>query len=100
MLTTMITGVLASVAAEVVTWLNKKLSNTVLKGKAAFLLALAVAFVAAFIKVSMAPGFVFSWTALGAEFSEVWAVSQIFFTFVVEYLGLDVQPNVAPPVQG
>lgn len=91
MLTTIGIGVLASIAAEAVVWMNKKLTNTVLRGKGAFILALIVSFVGAGIKVWMDPALVLSWSTLGTAFAQVWAVAQVFFVLVVETLGLDVQ---------
>lgn len=92
---TILIGIVSSVAAEIVTAINKKLANTVLRGNAAFLLAFAVSVVGAFVKEVITPGF--SWSVflnyqeLGATLTEIWTVSQIFFIFVTQKLDLDVQ---------
>ncbi len=91
MLTTLSLGVLASIAAEIVVWLNKKLTSTVLKGKAAFLLATVVALVGAGFKVAYTGIPVTDWVSLGTAFAKVWTVAQLFFVLIVETLKLDVK---------
>jgi len=81
-------GVAASIATEVVTWLDAKLSGTVFKGDGALILSAVIAFVFAVIKVFS--GNTFSYSALGAEFAQVWATAQVFFLVVVQTLHLDV----------
>lgn len=85
-------GIGSSIAAEIVFWLNKKLSGTVLKGTGAFLFATAVAFVVALVKVGFS-GVNFSWSELGAFFSQVFTVSQVWFYLITSKLGLVVQPS-------
>ena len=84
-------GVLSSIATEVVTWLDAKLSNTVLRGDGALLLSAVVALVIASVKVFSANAF--SWNGLGSNFAQVWATSQVFFVAVVQALKLDVSPT-------
>lgn len=86
-------GVLASIATEVVTWLNAKLSGTALKGDAALLLSAVIALVIAAITVFS--GNVFTWSGIGVEFGQVWATSQVFFLVVVQSLHLDVNSTPA-----
>jgi len=93
MLTALTIGVLSSVAAELIVLVNKALSKTVLHGRGAFLLAFAVALVGGAVKVFFFDHAPFSWDALGVSLAQVWTVSQLFFTFVVEALGIDVQPK-------
>ena len=81
-------GVLASLATEVITYIDAKLSNTVLKGDGALLLSAVIALVIAAIKVFSTNAV--TWTGLGAEFGQVWAMSQVFFLVVVQTLHLDV----------
>ena len=95
MLTTVGLGILASLASEAVTWLNQKFSGTVLKGDAAFVLALVVSLIGATGEVFLAPGFSFTWATLAKSFAEIWTVAQVFFVLVVQTLGLDVQ-SAAP----
>lgn len=92
---TIILGILSSVAAEIVTALNKKLAGTVLKGTAAFLVAFGIALPGAILKEVLMPGFSFhellNYTKLLSDFSEVFAVSQVYFLFVAQQLNLDVK---------
>ena len=92
MLTTLTIGVFASIAAELITWVNKKLSGTVLQGDGAFLLAATVALVGGAIKVYSTGVPLTDINALWASFTQVWAISTAFFLIVVQTLGLDVQP--------
>lgn len=92
MLTTLTIGVLASVAAEIITWINKKLTGTLLQGDGAFLLAAGVALIGGAIKVYSTGVPLTDLGALWASFTQVWAVSTVFFLGVVQVLGLDVKP--------
>ena len=92
MLTTLSLGVLASVAAEVITWINKKLTGTVLQGDGAFLLAAGVALVGGVFKVYTSGTPVTDLGSLWTSFAQVWAVSQVFFLVVVQTFGFDVKP--------
>ena len=94
----MILGLLSiasSIATEIVTAINAKLNNTVLKGDGAFILSFVVAFVIAAFKVALTNGidfgnpaaFISSFAAYG---SAVFAASQIFFVAVYQRLGLDI----------
>ena len=95
--TTILLGIAASVFTEVATALNKLLNGTVLKGDGAFLLAFAMAFVAALIKEAMLPGFTFgellNFQQLGAFFAETFTVSQVFFLAIYARLGLNIQQD-------
>lgn len=99
---TLLLGILSSVAAEVVTAINAKLENTVLKGDGAFLLAFGMALPAAILKEIMMPGFDFhmllNYQQLGVNFSEVFAVSQVYFLLVMQKLNLDVPTGPKPAV--
>ena len=94
---TVLLGILTSYIAELVTAINKRLQNTLLKGDGAFLVALAISFVGAVVSEITAPGFkiatLTNWQALTATFTEVFAVSQVYFMFVVKKLNLDVQED-------
>ncbi len=90
-MTPILLGIVASIATEIVTWINAKLNNTVLKGDGAFLLASGIAFLVAGVK------FFYGGGTLGTfftDFSTIWASSQAFFLIVMQTLGLDVQ---SPP---
>ena len=97
MLTTLSLGVLASVATEAVTWINKKLSGTVLKGNGAFLLAAVVALIGGAFQVWQS-GVPFAWGSLYTSFAQIWVISQGFFLIVVQTLNLDVSstPTTVP----
>lgn len=101
-MTIVLLGIVTSTVAEVVTALNKKLTGTLLQGDAAFLIAFGLAFVGAIIKEIAMPGFnlgmLTNWAALTQTFGEVFAVSQVYFMFVVQKLNLDVQAPTAKPV--
>jgi hypothetical protein len=94
MMTSILLGIISSTVAEVVTWINKRLSGTVLKGNGAFLLAFVTAFCGAAIKEVTAPGFslatLHDWNTLSQTFGQIFTVSQLYFTFVVKKLNLDV----------
>lgn len=98
MLTTLTIGVLASVAAEAINWLNLKLTNTVLKGKASFLLAAAIALVGAAVQVVASGTPLTDWHMLGTTFAQIWTVAQAFFVFIVETFKLDVQSPEADTI--
>lgn len=97
MLITILLGIATSMIAEVVAAINKKLSNTPLKGDGAFLVAFALALIGSVAKEVAMPGFTWSaltdWGNMSATFSEVFAVSQVYFLFVVKKLNLDIQPH-------
>lgn len=89
MLTTILIGFLVSIATEVITWLNAKLSGTVLSGDGAFILAAFVALIAAGVQTYIFP--LASWQAFAAQFSVVWASSQVFFITIIQALNLTVK---------
>jgi hypothetical protein len=99
MITTILLGILSSYAAELVTAINKRLQGTVLSGEGAFLIAFGMALPAAILKEVLMPGFdwhtLLNWQQLIATFTEAFAVSQIYFLFVMEKLHLDV--GTTPP---
>lgn len=96
---TILLGILSSVAAEIVTAINKKLTGTVLEGDGAFLLAFGLSIVGAGIAEVMTPGFTLAslldWPTLVARFSEAFAISQLFFVFITKKLNLDVTHSSA-----
>ena len=91
MLTTLTIGILSSIVAEIITKINKALTNTVLHGKGAFLLAMVIALVGAGFKVVYSGVSITDWHTLGTTFVQVWTIAQGFFVLVVETLGLDVK---------
>jgi hypothetical protein len=92
MLTTLTLGLASSIVAELINWLNLKLTNTIFRGRGAFILAAVVALVGGAIK-TWSNGFgLTNFHAFSISFAEIWTVSQGFFVFVVETFHLDVQP--------
>lgn len=87
---TLLIGIAVSLFTEAITWLDKKLSGTTLKGDGAFILSAAIAFFAAAVQVAIAFPGPLSLSALGLYFAQVWAVSQVFFIGIYQMLGLDV----------
>ena len=92
MLSTLIFGLASSLVAELIVWLNQKLSGTVLKGDAAWLLAAAVAIIAATVKV-VAGGVPTNWSMFATECATIWTVSHVFFVAIVQQFNLDVQSS-------
>lgn len=93
MLTVLSLGILSSVVSEFVTWLNSKLSGTVLKGDGAFFLASGIALIGGTFKVWHAGVPLTDFGALWVSFTQIWAVSQVFFMVVVQTFHLDVNSN-------
>lgn len=93
MLTTIGLGILASLASEAITWLNSKLSGTVLKGDGAFLLAAFIALIGAGFKVWYSGIPLNNLRLLWDSFAQVWVISQVFFIAVVQALNIDVKDN-------
>lgn len=89
-----ILGVLSSVAAEIVTALNKKLTGTVLQGDGAFIVAFSLAVLAAVGKVAILPLIPqHIVTDLLGTAAAIFSVSQIYFKLIVSKLGLDIQTD-------
>lgn len=86
-------GIISSLATEVVTWLNKAFTGTVLQGDGAFVLSTVVAFIIAIFAAVTSPGFVLAsnWQSLVSEFAVVFASAQIWFVLVYQKLGLDIK---------
>lgn len=80
-----------SIVTEFITWINKKVTGTVFQGQGAFLLALIVGVVAAVIKVMVLPyipGTLIQ--SVTAQFSLIFAASQVFFYWIIKTFGLNV----------
>ena len=87
---TLLLGICSSLAAEVVTWINKKLTGTVLSGDGAFLLAFFLAFVGASIKEFTTGVQLTNWLVLGQTFMVIFGVSQTWFWVIAKKLNLTV----------
>jgi hypothetical protein len=100
MITSILLGILSSIASETVTFINKKLKGTVLAGTAAFLIAFGMSIVIAVAKQLYTSGFEISslthWSSISATFGQVFTWSQVYFTLIVKKLTLDVQPKEGP----
>lgn len=85
-------GIASSLATEVVTWLNKAWTDTVLHGRGAFFLSLVIALLVAAGKLLFVDHVgVGSWEELISFTSQVWTISQIWFVLIATRLGLDVK---------
>lgn len=98
MITTILLGIVTSLAVDLVSWMNKKLEGTVLRGNAAFVISLVAGLVGGSVKVfwfdgQPLPSFadLTSWGAVTAAFAQVWVVSQVYFIIVMKKLGVRVQ---------
>lgn len=81
-------GIGASLVTEAITWVNKKLTKTVLAGRGSFIVIFVISFVAAAVHL----GFDFSsWTAVWQKVAEVFTVSQLWFTLIATKLGIEVK---------
>lgn len=87
-LTLLFVGIAASLFTEVATWLNLKLSATVLKGDGAFLLAAIVALAFAIVQFFATGGGTLS--TFVSHFTEIWASSTAFFLVILQTCGIDV----------
>lgn len=86
-MTIVLLGIAASIATEIVTWINARLTNTVLKGDGAFLLAFVIALILATWHFIVTGG---SFVDFGTSVATIWASSTAFFYIVVQGLGLDI----------
>ena len=84
-------GIGVSLFSELVTWLNKKLTGTVIQGDAAFIIVLVLSIVVAVVKTVVLPLLPSSYmVSMGLLFAEVFASSQIFFKLFSSKVGLVV----------
>jgi branched-subunit amino acid transport protein len=99
MLTTILLGIVASLVAEFVTWLNKKLSGTVIQGQGAFLFSLVIAFAIAVIEV-LIRHFNIDVSGFLALATSIFGVAQVWFYLIAKNLGLTVQasPDTSIPL--
>lgn len=98
MVSIILTGIAASALAEAITWVNRRIQGTVLKGRGAFLIAFGAALAWAVAKQAAGPGFnLADWRTTAADFGQIFTASQVFFYLIVQKFHLDVQPV---PAQG
>lgn len=83
-------GIAASIAQETITWINAKLTSTVLKGRGAFIFSILLAVIGATAQVIWTGHGSISWATLSVNAAQIWAVSQIFFAVIIQWLKLDV----------
>ncbi|MDE2015937.1 MAG: hypothetical protein KGI72_05440 [Patescibacteria group bacterium] len=92
MLITALLGIATSVVSELASWFNKKVVGTPLQGYGAFVVVLLFSFVGALAKITYTGGFSGDTTQqLIQSFSEVFAVSQVYFYLIAKTLNLKVQ---------
>lgn len=80
----------SSVLTELITWINKKLDGTPLKGNGAFLVVFFLSIFGAAIKMFYFDHVAFSLSTLVAQAGEIFSVSQLYFTFIASKFGLTV----------
>lgn len=85
-------GIASSIVTELVTWLNKVTTGTVLQGKGAFIVSLFLAFVGAAFRIGFTQSLSFGdWHAWATIGSQIWAVSQVYFVLIAQTFGLEVK---------
>jgi len=89
-------GIAASLATELVKFINLKVDSfPPLRGKGAFLVALVAAVAGGAIKVFAIDNVPFTWTAFTASSAQIFAYAQIYFVLIADKLGLVIdQKNV------
>ena len=98
MFTNIVLGIVVSLASEAITYINKKLTSTLLAGKAAFIVAGGVAFIGGAFKVLLLPQIPANYIqAVTSNATQIFAVSQVWFVLIYQALGLDVGPENANP---
>lgn len=99
-LSTFVLGFVSSLVTELLTWLNKKLSGTVLSGDAAWILSALVAIGIATFKI-LHSGAPTSWATFSTQCATIWSLSQVYFMAVVQWFAVPTMPVqivVAEPV--
>jgi len=80
-------GIGSSLLTEAITWVNKKLSNTLLRGRGSFIVIFVISFVAAWIH----QGNFSNWKDLYLQASQIFAVSQVWFVLIATKAGIEVK---------
>lgn len=91
---TILIAIIASHLSEVITWFNHKLTGTVLAGYGAFILVGGISLIGSVVdQVLIAHAFptISSWKDLMTEWGVIFALSQVYFQFIVKTFKLDVQ---------
>ena len=85
-------GIASSIVAELITYVNKKLTGTLLQGNGAFLVILAIALIGAFVKIAFTQGItVLSIQDVAQQFAYIFTVSQAYFVLIATKLGITVK---------
>lgn len=93
MVISILLGIVSSVVAEFITFVNKKLSGTVLKGNGAFLVIFAIALIGAAIKQATSGIQIANLNDFIYQFGIIFSASQVYFTLIATKLGLVVQQS-------
>lgn len=92
---TILLGIASSVLAEAITWANKKLTGTLLEGKAAELIAILLAVVAgiysAIIQFAKSPDATLSFAQIGQYVLIAFGASQIWFKTIARFLNIKTE---------
>lgn len=94
MLTIGIIGIISSVSTEFITWFNGKLSDTPLKGTAAFITVSVLSIVGAITKVVFFDKVALDWENVGTASSQIFAVAQVYYALIASKLNLTASHSV------
>ncbi len=78
-------GIAASILTEAISWVNKKIQGTPFKGDGAQIVILIISFIGAIVRVLISGYQVIDFPTLLALFSQVYAVSQVYFLFIGQW---------------
>jgi hypothetical protein len=93
MLETAILGILSSIATELVTYLNKKLTGTVLAGNAALLLAVFFAFAAGVYRALLSGASIITLHDVVSFSVTAFGFSSLYFETIAKWFGLQVKSD-------
>lgn len=91
-----ILGILSSIATELITLLNKKLTGTVFQGNAALLLSIVFAFLAGLYRVMTSGMVMVNFGDIIAVFVQAFGYSQLYFQTIATWFGLQVKQPQDP----
>ena len=92
-------SIILSESQKIISAINKKLQGTTIEGQAGFILSISLALIVAAIKIFFIDHQVINWNNFGSVFSEVWAMSQIYFKLITQKLNLNI-PSSSTQVEG
>ena len=91
-LTSALLGVISSIAAELVSLLNKKLFGTPFQGQAALWISVATALLAGLAKALFMSDFTsFTWSEVLSIGTQAFGISQLYFWTIAKWFNLKVE---------